>query len=146
MISNLVNRGTVLLNYRLGDIAADLPGPCPCGRTLPMLSFLQARSTAWLDLGEGRTLHPHAARMPFRKERHLWRYQVVQEARRSFLIRAVVDPRVEKEATAARLTAALRDSLGGDVAVRVEYVEDLPRDPGGKVQTVVAMPPEAAEP
>ena len=36
---NLVNPATVLLNYRLGDLAAFLPGKCLCGRSLPMLSF-----------------------------------------------------------------------------------------------------------
>ena len=144
VISNLVNRGTVLLNYRLGDLGTPLSGPCPCGRTLPMMSFLQARSSAWLQLGDGRTIHPHAARLPFRKERDLWRYQVVQERRRSFLIRAVVDPRCDRDGISPRLSALLCESLGGGVDVRVECVEDLPRGPSGKVQTVVALPAEVA--
>ena len=42
--SNLVNRATVLLNYRMGDLAARLDGPCPCGRRLPMLSFIVGRT------------------------------------------------------------------------------------------------------
>jgi phenylacetate-CoA ligase len=142
VISNLVNRGTILLNYRLGDLAAHLPGPCPCGRTLPMMSFLQARTTAWLHLGDGRTIHPHAARLPLRKERDLWRYQVVQEERRRFLLRAIVSPQCDREATTPRLAELLRESLGQSVDVRVEYVEDLPRGPSGKVQVVVALPPQ----
>ena len=48
MVSNLVNRGTVLLNYRLGDVAAKLDGRCACGRTLPMMSFLEGRSDEWI--------------------------------------------------------------------------------------------------
>jgi len=144
VISNLVNHGSVLLNYRLGDLASPLSGPCPCGRTLPMLSFLEARATAWLHLGGGRTIHPHAARLPFRKERDLWRYQVVQEERRRFLVRTVLNPDCDRDLMAPRLAALLRKSLGQDVDVRVECVDDLPRGASGKVQTVVPLPPEGA--
>ena len=145
VISNLVNRGTILLNYRLGDLANHLPGPWPCGRTLPMTSFLEARTAAWLHLGGGKTIHPHAARLPFRKERYLWRYQVVQEQRRQFLVRPVVSPQCDRERTTPRLTALLREGLGVPVEVRVEYVNDLPRGPSGKVQTVMALPPEGGQ-
>jgi phenylacetate-CoA ligase len=33
IISNLVNRATVLLNYRLGDFASRTSRTCACGRT-----------------------------------------------------------------------------------------------------------------
>jgi hypothetical protein len=45
VVSNLVNRETVLLNYRLGDVAASLPDRCPCGRSLPLLSPRRAART-----------------------------------------------------------------------------------------------------
>ena len=60
VICNLVNRGTVLFNYRLGDLAAWLPGPYPCGRRLPLLSFIQRRVADWLQTPSGRCLHPEA--------------------------------------------------------------------------------------
>jgi phenylacetate-CoA ligase len=111
VISNLVNRGSVLLNYRLADLAGPVAGPCPCGRNLPMLSFLEARASAWLHLGGGRSIHPHAARLPFRRERDLWRYQVVQEERRRFLVRAVLRPGADRGRMTERLGGLLRDSL-----------------------------------
>src|SRR4030067_870432 len=40
IISNLVNRATVLLNYRLHDVAALSDELCPCGRTLALLCAL----------------------------------------------------------------------------------------------------------
>ena len=53
VVSNLVNRGTVLLNYRVGDLAARLPEPCGCGRALPLLSEVQGRRTEWLESSSG---------------------------------------------------------------------------------------------
>ena len=49
VISNLVNRGTTLLNYRLGDLARKLPQSCPCGRNLPLLSFVEGRVGDWVQ-------------------------------------------------------------------------------------------------
>jgi phenylacetate-CoA ligase len=43
VISNLINHGTVLLNYRLGDLASMPDKRCPCGRTQPLLSELEGR-------------------------------------------------------------------------------------------------------
>ena len=54
VVSNLVNAGTVLLNYRLGDLVTAVKGPCPCGRTLPLCGYLERTRSAWLDLGQGR--------------------------------------------------------------------------------------------
>lgn len=58
VVSNLVNKATVLLNYRLGDIACMLPEPCPCGRSLPLLSFPQGRTDDWIRLPSGKVVHP----------------------------------------------------------------------------------------
>jgi phenylacetate-CoA ligase len=144
VVSNLVNRGTILLNYRLGDLASPVSGACPCGRNLPMLSFLEGRTAAWIDLGDGRTLHPQAVRFGLRKERDIWRYQVVQEGRRRFLLRAVVGPQCDRHAAAPRLAALVGKELGGDAEVRVEFAEDLAGGTGGKVESVIALPPIAA--
>jgi phenylacetate-CoA ligase len=144
VISNLVNRGSVLLNYRLGDLTTPLPGVCPCGRNLPMMSFLGGRTAAWIDLGDGRALHPQAVKFGLRKERELWRYQVVQEERRRFLLRAVVSPQCDRQAAAPRLAALVGEGLGRDVEVRVEFTEELARTAAGKVESVILLPPTTA--
>ena len=51
VVSNLVNDATVLLNYRLGDTVALLPGACACGRTLPKMTQPLGRLDDWLSIG-----------------------------------------------------------------------------------------------
>jgi len=143
VVSNLVNRGTILLNYRLGDLAAWSTEPCPCGRNLPVLSHLPGKLSPWIDLGEGRVLHPHAVRLLMRTEPSIWRYQLVQEDRRRFLLRLVVSGECEREETAERVRTGLGEALGRDVAIRIEYVVDLPRGQG-KPQPIVALPPNGS--
>ena len=43
VLSNLINRGTVLLNYPIGDVAAWAEAPCSCGRTFRLMSELEGR-------------------------------------------------------------------------------------------------------
>jgi phenylacetate-CoA ligase len=139
VISNLVNRGTVLLNYRLGDLATQLTGPCRCRRTLPLCSYLGRTKAAWFDLGDGNAIHVQALRLVLRAERDIWRYQIVQEAERRFLVRVVARPRCDREATAERLTRRMCEQLPAGSAVRAEFVADLPRGASGKVQPVVGL-------
>jgi phenylacetate-CoA ligase len=144
VVSNLVNRGTILLNYRLGDLAAIRPDPCPCGRNLPTLADLQGRVIPWIDLGGGRRFHPQGLRSILGREADIRGSQLIQQEPRRFLLRLAVLPDCARDAIAERLTAELRDSLGVDVAIRVEFVADFPRDARGKVAPIVTLPAKRA--
>ena len=144
VVSNLVNRGTVLLNYRLGDVVTRTKESCPCGRTLPLYSYLERGGTRWLDLGDGDRIHSQALQLVLRREMEIWRYQIVQEARRRILLRLVPAPDCERESLTHRLLARLREQLGADVAVRIAFVRELPTGPNGKTQPVVTAAPTRA--
>jgi phenylacetate-CoA ligase len=141
VVSNLVNRGTVLLNYRVGDIATILPEPCPCGRSLALCSYLDRTKVAWLDLGGSEPVHAQTLRLVLHQEPEIWRYQIVQQAQSSLLLRLVPSPDCDQQATAGRIVRRYREGLGRHLAVAVEFVEDLPRGPSGKVQPIVCLPP-----
>ena len=108
VVSNLVNRATVLLNYRLGDVAAKLPGPCPCGRSLPLLSFLEGRVGDWIRARDGEAVHPQAVRTLFTEEEHVWRYQVVQRSLSHFAIALVTAPECDRPRLAGPAGEELR--------------------------------------
>jgi phenylacetate-coenzyme A ligase PaaK-like adenylate-forming protein len=129
----------VLLNYRLGDLATLLSRPCDCGRTLPLSSYLGRTKSAWLDLGDGNAIHAQALRLVLRAEVDIWRYQIVQEAARRFLLRVVASPQCDRQITAERLVRGLGESLPAGSSVRIEFVADLPRGASGKVQPVVGF-------
>jgi phenylacetate-CoA ligase len=139
VVSNLVTRGTILLNYRLGDLAARVPEACPCGRGLPLLTFLQ-----------GRKGHRVESRTPILVLRSLvagepgiWRFQIAEQAAGRFTVTVVPMEGCDREATAQRLVAGLGEHFGPAATVDVTFVEDLPRTRAGKVPEVVARPPDA---
>ena len=138
VVSNLVNRATVLLNYRLGDLATIAPDPCLCGRSLPLLSALHGRNDEVITLPSGRVVHPQALRMVFMDEEQVWRYQIVQETPGRFSVAVVADHGVDRSRLRERVAAGLAARLADPVTIEVTFVEAIARTAGGKVQPIVS--------
>ena len=144
VVSNLVNRGTVLLNYRLGDVARFLSGPCPCGRSLPMISFLEGRPGDWVATRSGERMHPQGVRTLFTDEQEIRRYQVTQRSLTHFAVVLVTATRCDRERLEGRLAKKFAERLGAGTTIEVSFATDLPRTRLGKVRTVIGLP-DAAE-
>ena len=136
VVSNLVNRATVLLNYRLGDLASISPDRCPCGRSLPLLSFLQGRTDEWVTLPSGRAVHPQGIRRLFGGLEEIWEYQVVQERIGVFRVE-VVARTPEHPELRERIVSRFTDAFGEGLEVRVALVGSIERTKSGKCRTVV---------
>jgi phenylacetate-CoA ligase len=108
VLTNLVNRGSVLINYPLGDVAAmPVDQTCPCGRTFALLSELEGRVEDILALADGRFLHPRAIFHVFKADPDVLQYQLTQhEPRRFELTLATLD-----DAAFARAWARARPTL-----------------------------------
>lgn len=139
VVSNLVNRATVLLNYRMGDLAAMVPGTCRCGRSLPRLSVLHGRNDDWIELPSGRLLHPQAIRILFTDETAIWQYQVVQQTLDRFHVAIVPAEQADRQAVRQRITTAFTRQLGSNVTVEVTFVKSIERTPGGKLRPILSL-------
>ncbi len=140
--SNLVNRGTILLNYMLGDLARRLPEPCACGRSLPLLSHVEGRTTEWLRSAAGRAVHPQTLRGILSPLQEVRRYQLVQERPGHVRVVAVTAPGADHEAIRSRIVGEA-GRLADHFDAEVEFSETLPRTEGGKVRSFV---PHAVDP
>jgi phenylacetate-CoA ligase len=138
VISNLVNRATVLLNYRLGDIAALCTEPCPCGRSLPLLSFLQGRTDDWLKLSSGRMVHPQAIRTIFTNEEEIWQYQVVHVSDTHFRILIMAGERCDRQQAQVRIAEGFGRVFGQQVTPDISFVDEIERTARGKVRPIIS--------
>jgi phenylacetate-CoA ligase len=137
VISNLVNRGSVLLNYRLGDIAVRLRKPCPCGRTLPLLSELEGRVEDILHLPDGRLVHPRLVWQVFKPRPEVLRYQLEEYEPARFELRLKLTDQAAGERLLAEVQAELLDLLG-EVELKGVVVHDRDLAGGGKFRTVIS--------
>jgi len=139
VVSNLINRGTVLLNYRLGDVAKELSGRCPCGRSLPLLSHPPGRSDDFIKLSSGRVVHPQAVRGIFSAEEEVWQYQVVQQTANHFNVKIVASERCDRQQTTERIVVKFTHTFGEDVRTKVSFVNAIERTEGGKIRPVISL-------
>jgi phenylacetate-CoA ligase len=148
VVSNLVNRGTVILNYRLGDVAGMIPSRCGCGRTLPLMSFVEGRVSDWVRAPSGELVHPQEVRALLEDELGILRYQVIQSGPARFELLVVPRPSWGPEALRDRVAERLGELLACRVELRMSVVDDLPRTASGKVRPVTSaltQGPEVAE-
>jgi phenylacetate-CoA ligase len=136
LVTDLHNFVMPLLRYEIGDYA-EAGAPCACGRGLPALSRIMGRARNMLLLPSGDRVWPRFHSDDLATCAPVSKFQLVQKA---------VD-RVDARLVVARpLSAseeqALRDlmveRLGGSVRVRLDFVEDIERNPGRKYEDFVS--------
>jgi phenylacetate-CoA ligase len=136
LVSSLVSRGTVLLNYRLGDVGSPVAGPCPCGRALPRIRLLEGRSATWVERGGELPIHQYRL---FRSlaSTGISRWQVVQRDLSRFAVRVIPAPGQERSQVESDVRAAMRDLIGPGRDISIEFPVDLERTRSGKVLSFI---------
>jgi phenylacetate-CoA ligase len=143
VVSNLVNPATVLLNYRLGDLAAFFPQKCLCGRSLPMLSFTPGRSDDLITLPSGRIIHPQAVRTIFTVEDEVWQFQIVQCSSTRFIVKIVSTKAADRQKLMERIAAGFAERFGSEVIIDISFVDSIDRTESGKFKPVISMIPKS---
>ena len=57
IITDLNSFASPIIRYAIGDDISFLPGPCSCGRTLPLLGYVRGKLRQIIDLPNGRRVH-----------------------------------------------------------------------------------------
>jgi phenylacetate-CoA ligase len=133
------------VNYDIGDWGATA-GACPCGRGWPTLINLEGRTSEVIRTSSGRLVSPILLnQLPFlgRRPAEIWEYQAEQTAPDEVILRVVPSPRFSEHSVGA-LRAEVQQCLGDGVALRVDVVDRIPRDPSGKRPVIVSRVENAA--
>jgi phenylacetate-CoA ligase len=136
MVSNLVNRGTILLNYRMGDLAAWIPEPCPCGRSLPRLRLLQGRDNEWIERPGGPRFHSFRLANTLTRP-DVGRWQVAQPDPSRIVVRVLPHGAVNRSTLALELARDVRADVGPDLEIAVEFPDALEITREGKVLSFI---------
>jgi phenylacetate-CoA ligase len=139
VVSNLVNRGTVLLNYRLGDRAARVAGGCSCGRTTPLLSDLEGRVEDILALPDGNLLTGGRIWNIVKRRPEVLRYQFIQAEPLRYELKLMTAESADYDSIAEGMLRDIRAIVGPSATVEASYHESLEAGPGGKFRTTLNL-------
>lgn len=135
-----LNPDMPFVRYRVGDrghLRLETEH-CVCGRAMPLVGSIDGRNTDLLITRDGRKvawLNPVFYGLPVRQS------QIIQEALDRLTVRIAVAPEF-RTGTEATIVSRLRSRMG-DVEVKIERVEEVPRTSNGKLQAVVCRLTEA---
>ena len=141
IISNLVNRANVLLNYELGDHGVILPGQCGCGRTQKMLSLSISRVAERFTLEDGTEIHPIIFAEAVFHEKDLWQHQVVHSSGNEFEVLLVANPDTDKAAMEERLTAEFVRWFQDRIRFKFRFVDKVEMNGAVKPRAVIFRNP-----
>lgn len=134
IVSNLVNRATVLLNYKLGDIVTLESSGCTCGRTLPLLARIDGRTRDLIVLPDGEVLHALVFMPKLQSAPGVVRVQLMQHGVGHFTVRAVCTADTVWRKTREVLEQVMVSQFGSETRVAIERVDIIRADAGGKIR------------
>ncbi len=142
IVTNLGLRAMPLIRYRMGDLAARLPGRCECGRGLGLMTRVQGRTAHVFRRSGGAVITtPTVTSLVGQAHGYEWvrRFQVVEEP--DYRLRALLE--VRRQPTPDQLdllTNTLQRGLGPDFRIACTIVDHIPLAPSGKLQFLVPLP------
>ena len=128
--TGLLNFATPLIRYELGDRAV-AGAPCSCGRGLGVVERIIGRERNPLILPSGDRVFPVLDAEPLLLAGGVRQYQVIQTGAEEIELRLVADTPLAETAEAA-ITSQLQGNFGHPFRLTFAYVDEIPREPGGK--------------
>jgi len=135
VVTSLVRRTMPFIRYRLDDIAAVAGGDCPCGRRSTLFEQIQGKTQDYFWLPGGVEFNPWTVSgLWMNRAAWILQFELVQVEPAAIVLRVVpCFPPPQSEVSS--LSDETRKILGPGVDFRLELVEDIKPDAGGKFRT-----------
>ncbi len=135
--TGLHNFAMPLIRYDTGDSTTITERTCSCRRALPLIEDITTKNKDMVVLENGSLVSPSALTYPIRQMYSVEECQIVQEDFHRLRVLIVKGCGYKTEDT-CRLLSALRQIVGNDMKVSVEFVGEIPRSQAGKFHWVVS--------
>lgn len=141
LVTSFTTYGTPLIRYDIGDTIVMAPEneECGCGWSGPLVARIEGRTADYVTGTSGqRVTGVSLANLVKEVGGGIVESQFVQRRPGEVTIRIVAARGQLARREMDHLQAGARARLGADADIRVEFVEKLPRTPGGKVRFVAS--------
>lgn len=131
-ITDLNNHAMPLIRYDLGDIGTFATAPCACGRPYPCVEKITGRISDILRLPNNRIVFPDDLAEILYPLPQVRKFQVIQEALTKVTVSLVLKAGTEDKALKELIYRQVREALGQETDITLNFVEDIPILPSGK--------------
>jgi len=141
--TSLVNHAMPLIRYRIGDVGVNSGEQCSCGITLPLMKIMEGRADDFLIALDGRIIPPTVFfPYPFENYEGIKQFRVIQERRDKLTIQLAVKESFLNDAQVfEKAKKKILELFGEGMQVYFEILEQINRDPTGKLRKVISHVP-----
>jgi phenylacetate-coenzyme A ligase PaaK-like adenylate-forming protein len=139
ILTGFYNYAMPFIRYAIGDVAIAAEGPCPCGRSLPVIAQVIGRTRCAFVFHDGTRVWPRGADalairafVPHRE------FQMVQLDLKRIEFRYVPDGN-EHAPNIAGLEGYIRQKMHPSAEIVLLPLQTIPRGPGGKLESFVSL-------
>ena len=137
-VTSFTTSGFPLIRYVIGDQVTfeDDAGPCPCGDRNPRVAEVRGRAQDSIVSPERGPVYVGLVDIFKAIPPVVQRSQIAQTAPDEVVLRLVVAPGKFRPEHEEALTSGLRERIGEGMKIRVDLVDQIPRDASGKYRFV----------
>jgi phenylacetate-CoA ligase len=137
VVTHLASRDSPFVRYKTGDVGVLGDRRCDCGRSLPLLTEIQGRSTDFVIAQDGTVMHGLALIYVVRDIPGVRQFKIIQETLDRTRVLLATD-REFNDGDIETIRRGIGRRLGANVRVEVEHVAEIPREISGKYRYVVS--------
>ncbi|MDP2787265.1 MAG: hypothetical protein Q8O79_04225 [Pseudomonadota bacterium] len=138
LVTSLTNRLMPFIRYDIGDSGRLLAGECACGSPFPLLEMGLCRQNDLIRSRAGKRIHPGFFNHLLNGQKQIRQYQWVQREFDRITLNLVAAEKLSAE-TLAALSANIRCMMETEIALEVNYLDEIPRTLSGKHRFVIGM-------
>jgi len=137
IVTDLNNYTFPIIRFMLGDIGSLSVRTCDCGRGLPLIESIQGRVSDIVYKADGTAVHSsifsYLLKEITKTSGDIKQYKAFQDSIGSLKIEIVRNPNYGKE-TEDFLKKVIRNNLGSETKITIDYVNEITRDISGKLR------------
>jgi len=140
VVTPLFGYGMPLIRYDLDDAASRIDDPCPCGRNLPLMSYVDGRIMDILVTGDGRWLGYSNFRSRIFDHVDVLQYRIIQESLNNITVELIPGNKYG-EKSESFIISSIKKYMGDDTKVLVRVVSEFEAQSSMKRRIVVSKVP-----
>ncbi len=135
--TGLENFSMPLIRYDTGDIGKILPDKCSCGKNFPLMAPVTTKAEDQILTPDGRYISGSLLTFPFKPMKNIIRSQIVQNDIQHVKLK-IIKNNCYSNQDSNILLEGLRKSLGRNMNIILEFVDDIKRTKNGKYRWVIS--------
>lgn len=137
LVTSFTSKGTPLIRYRVGDRIklASRNKVCECGSNFPLVEKIEGRSNDYIYSPQRGRVNLVNIGNSAKGIEGIVCFQVIQDSESEILVLVVKTERFNTNSE-QNFILALRERVGSTMSIDIKYVNDIPREKGGKFRVV----------